>query len=158
MEQNIGIFTDESIRLAVALDGWVLDIARDKWAENEKMTMDEIIKVNNEFISKHWHLNNHEITSSDLQTIKRKVCELFGISDRFSKVALDWSFDDDKNHRYKLNVKEHPFKPGMRILLSVWGIIGEEQTAIISKVLSDGIIIQADGYIDISEEYTIKIL
>ena len=58
----------------------------------------------------------------------------------------------------KLNVKEHPFKPGMRILLSVWGIIGEEQTAIISKVLSDGIIIQADGYIDISEEYTIKIL
>ena len=39
------IFTDESVRLAVGLDGWILDIARDKWAVDEEMTMDEIFKV-----------------------------------------------------------------------------------------------------------------
>ena len=30
-----------------------------------------------------------------------------------------------------------------------------EQTGIITEVLPDGIIIQADGYVDISEEYSI---
>ena len=46
------IFTDESIRLAVGLDGWILDIARDKWAVDEEMTMDENFKVYTEFIAK----------------------------------------------------------------------------------------------------------
>ena len=51
------VFTDESVRLAVGLDGWILDIARDKWAVDEEMTMDEISKVYTEFIAKHWHLH-----------------------------------------------------------------------------------------------------
>lgn len=158
MEHEIDIFTDESIRMAVGLDGWILDIARDKWAANEEMTMDEMFKVNIEFIAKHWHLQPHELTFADLKVIKRKVCQLFNITDSLSKVALDWSFDDDKNHRYKFSIerKKHALKACMRLSLSVWGRPDSQQTATIMEVLPDGIIVQADGDIDINEEYSIK--
>ena len=151
------IFTDESIRLAVGLDGWILDIARDKWAVDEEMTMDENFKVYTEFIAKHWHLQPHEVTYSDLQTVKRKICQLFSISDSLSKVCLDWNFDDDENYRYKFDIerRKHSLEKGMWILLSVWGSPCREQTGIITEVLPDGIIIQADGYVDTSEEYSI---
>lgn len=152
------IFTDESIRLAVGLDGWILDIARDKWAVDEEMTMDEIFKVYTKFIAKHWHLQPHEVTYSDLLTVKRKICQLFSISDSLSKVCLDWNFDDDNNYRYKFDIErwKHSLEKGMRILMSVWGSPCRKQTATITEVLPDGIIIQADGYVDMSEEYSIK--
>ncbi len=151
------IFTDESVRLAVGLDGWILDIARDKWAVDEEMTMDEIFKVYTEFIAKHWHLQPHEVTYSDLLTVKRKICQLFSITDSLSKVGLDWNFDDDNNYRYKFDIerRKHSLEKGMWILPSVWGAPCREQTGIITEVLPDGIIIQADGYVDISEEYSI---
>lgn len=158
MKHEIDIFTDDSIKMAVALDGWILEIARDKWAANVEMTMDEMFKVNIEFIAKHWHLQPHEVTFADLQFIKRKVCHLFSITDSLSKVALDWSFDDDNNRRYKFSIerKKHTLEAGMRLSLSVWGRPDSQQTATIIEVLPDGIIIQADGYVDISEEYNIK--
>lgn len=117
------IFTDESVRLAVGLDGWILDIARDKWAVDEEMTMDEIFKVYTEFIAKHWHLQPHEVTYSDLLTVKRKICQLFSITDSLSKVGLDWNFDDDNNYRYKFDIerRKHSLEKGMWILLSVGG-------------------------------------
>lgn len=151
------IFTDESIRLAVGLDGWILDIARDKWAVDEEMTMDEIFKVYTEFIAKHWHLQPHEVTYSDLLTVKRKICKLFSITDSLSRVSLDWNFDDDENYRYKFDIEgqKHSLEKGMRILLSVWGASCRKQTATITEVQPDGIIIQADGYVDTSEEYSI---
>lgn len=151
------IFTDESIRLAVGLDGWILDIARDKWAVDEEMTMDEIFKVYTEFIAKHWHLQPHEVTYSDLLTVKRKICKLFSITDSLSRVSLDWNFDDDENYRYKFDIegRKHSLEKGMRILLSVWGASCRKQTATITEVQPDGIIIQADGYVDTSEEYSI---
>ncbi len=152
------VFTDKSVRLAVALDGWILDIARDKWAVDEEMTMDEISKVYTEFIAKHWHLQPHEVTCSDLLTVKRKICQLFSITDSLSKVGLDWNFEDDENYRYKFDIegRKHSLEKGMRVLLCVWGSPCREQTGTITEVLQDAIIIQADGYIDISEEYSIK--
>ena len=151
------IFTDESIRLAVGLDGWILDIAHDKWAVDKEMTMDEIFKVYTEFIAKHWHLQPHEVTYSDLQTVKRKICQLFSITDSLSKVSLDWNFDDDENYRYKFDIegRKHSLEKGMRILLSVWRSPCRKQTGTITEILQDGIIIQADGYVDTSEEYSI---
>ena len=151
------VFTDKSVRLAVALDGWILDIARDKWAMNEEMTMDEISKVYTEFIAKHWHLQPHEVTYSDLLTVKRKICQLFSLTDSLSKVGLDWNFEDDENYRYKFDIegRRHSLEKGMRILMSVWGSPCRKQTGTITEVLPDAIIIQADGYVDMSEEYNI---
>ena len=40
--------------------------------------------------------------------------------------------------------------------MSVGGSPCREQTGIITEVLPDSIIIQADGYVDMSEEYSIK--
>lgn len=116
MIHEIDIFTDESVRMAVALDSWIIDIARDKWAVNKEMTMDEMFKVNIHFIAKHWHLQPHEVTFADLQFIKRKVCRLFDIHDSLSKMALDWSYDEDKNDKYKFSIdsKKHALKAGMR--------------------------------------------
>ena len=117
----------------------------------------EKITIKVQFIAKHWHLQPHEVTYSDLQTVKRKICQLFSISDSLSKVCLDWNFDDDENYRYKFDIerRKHSLEKGMWILLSVWGSPCREQTGIITEVLPDGIIIQADGYVDTSEEYSI---
>ena len=72
--------------------------------------------------------------------------------------ALDYGFDEDSNYRYKFDVerRKHSFEIGMRVLLSVWGRSDEEQTGTITEVLEDGFIVQADGYVDVSEEYSIK--
>lgn len=72
--------------------------------------------------------------------------------------AFDYGFDEDSNYWYKFDVerRKHSFEIGMRVLLSVWGRSDEEQTGTITEVLEDGFIVQADGYVDVSEEYSIK--
>ena len=75
-----------------------------------------------------------------------------------SPIAIDYGFDEDSNYSYKFDVerRKHSFEIGMRVLLSVWGRPDEEQTCTITEVLEDGFIVQADGYVNVSEEYSIK--
>ena len=74
------------------------------------------------------------------------------------RVALDWGYDEDSSHRYKFDIQrtEHGFIVGMSILLNVWGRPSSPVRAAIIDVQDDGFLVQADDYVDISEEYNIK--
>lgn len=74
------------------------------------------------------------------------------------RVALDWGYDEDSVRKYKFDVQrtEHGFSKGMSVLLNVWGRPSPPVRATIIDVQDDGFIVQADDYVDISEEYNIK--
>lgn len=73
------------------------------------------------------------------------------------KAIVDWNYDEDEYRRYKFAVelKNHCFEPNDKIKLSV---IGRPQTctATILECHDDGFIVLADGWVDISEEYSIE--
>jgi hypothetical protein len=80
---------------------------------------------------------------------------------KIKRVYLDWSFDEDLEYRYKFHLlkTDHDFQPLDKVELRV---VGREKdwkgTATILECLDDGIIIQAQDWVDISEEYSIELI
>lgn len=80
---------------------------------------------------------------------------------KIKRAYLDWSFDEDLDYRYKFHIlkNDHDFQPSDGVVLRV---VGRENnwmgTATILECLDDGIIIQANDWVDISEEYSIELV
>ncbi len=75
------------------------------------------------------------------------------------KTYLDWSFDEDERHNYKFVVKssEHKLLPSARVRISVIGR-PMHQCGTVLRVEDDGVIIHADEWLDISEEYSLALI
>jgi len=73
---------------------------------------------------------------------------------------LDWSFDEDEYYRYKFLIPRNvqSFSPNDKIVLRKYGRSHVEGSisAIVIECLEDGIIVQAEKSVDISESYSIE--
>ena len=78
------------------------------------------------------------------------------------RVCVDWTYDEDDNHRYKFIVPkaDHHFFPSDMVVLKVctWPLSEGYHLAIVIDCEDDGIIVQAYGWVDISEEYSIELI
>ena len=75
------------------------------------------------------------------------------------EIYLDWSFNEDERKLYRFEVKrsEHSFSLGDRVELCVVGR-PDCYLGTIEGLEEDGIIIQTDDSIDLSESYSIKLV
>ena len=75
------------------------------------------------------------------------------------KTYLDWSFDGDEWHNYKFVAKscEQKLLPSARVRISVIGR-PMHQCGTVLRVEDDGVIIHADEWLDISEEYSLALI
>lgn len=75
------------------------------------------------------------------------------------EIYLDWSYNEDERNSYKFEVKrsEHSFSLGDRVRLCV---VGRPDCCLgtIEGIEEDGIIIQTDNSIDISESYSMELI
>lgn len=75
------------------------------------------------------------------------------------KTYCDWNYDEDEHHRYKLVFPRvmHSLQPLDKVKLKIVGQPDSTVTmATILECQDDGIIVQANGWVDISEEYSIE--
>ena len=68
-------FTREEVTAAVEQDGWVKDIAA-KFGIEPGLSMDEIFKLNIQFIAKHWPLQPYEVTYWHAKRVCGIICQL----------------------------------------------------------------------------------
>lgn len=75
------------------------------------------------------------------------------------RASLDWTYDQDKqrNFKFKAGNTEHLFRQGDRVCLIVYGRQNYQFGNII-MVGEDYIIVHTEEWLDISEEYTIRLI
>ena len=105
-----------------------------------------------------WTHNDGGLSVQITNNLENKIAEGTFIP----RAYLDWTYDDDDNHRYKFSISkvDHHFFPSDKVVLKVctWPLSEGYRLATVIDCEDDGIIVQTYGWVDISEEYSIELI
>ena len=105
-----------------------------------------------------WALNDGGLSVQITINLENKITEGTFIPQTY----LDWTYDNDDDYRYKFSAAraDHHFYPSDKVVLKVctWPLSEGYRLATVIDCEDDGIIVQAYGCVDISEEYSIELI